>query len=173
MYNRETSTWSGRWEAPAAHRQIIVGITKSLTLMRSPANKNMLFQKQGKGEKSFSFAVVKSLKAISCCCLKRRASKTAHPWYNQFPVLTGCFFCWQFLCTPSHAAFHGWPKCEGWRRECMTAWQHLWKIKLFSFPYLQLATNRISLSGIWNLLLQKQINEDQYHGLEHTQSERC
>jgi len=43
------------------------------------ANKKMLFERKREGEKSFSFAVVKLLEAISCCCLRRQASKTADP----------------------------------------------------------------------------------------------
>lgn len=52
---------------------------ESPTFTSSPANKNMLFQRKGEGEKQFSFAVFKYLKAISCCWLRVRASKTAHP----------------------------------------------------------------------------------------------
>lgn len=36
--------------------------------MSGLANKNMHFQKQGEGEKSFFSVVVKPLKAISCHC---------------------------------------------------------------------------------------------------------
>lgn len=43
------------------------------------ANKKMLFERKREGEKSFSFAVVKLLEAISCCYLRRQASKTADP----------------------------------------------------------------------------------------------
>lgn len=71
MDNRETSTRSGRQEDPPAHQQIFLGVRKSHMFRSSPVNKNMVFQRQGEEEKSFSFAIVKSVKAISCPCLRR------------------------------------------------------------------------------------------------------
>lgn len=71
----------GKERTPPAHIQIIIGITngESRTFMSRWANKKMLFERKREGEKSFSFAVVKLLEAISCCCLRRQASKTADP----------------------------------------------------------------------------------------------